>query len=67
MLILVSRLKTYSAEGFKNDDSARSPNLTFRHVTLNFDLLTPKVDRFVALPHGQLASNLDWWRHHKKT
>ena len=34
--------KTYSTEGVETDVSAR------RRVTLNFDLLTPKVDRFMT-------------------
>jgi len=31
----------------KNDTSIRPPNLTLDHVTLIFDLLTTKIDRFI--------------------
>ena len=37
----------------KNDASAMSP--TQPRVTLNFDLLTPKVDRFMSLLDGPLV------------
>jgi len=49
--------KTYSTEEVENDASARPPNLTSASgVTLSYDLLTPKVDRFILLSSWSLVS-----------
>jgi len=41
--------------GVENDASAMPPIYLRPHVTLTFDLLTPKVDRFMPLPRELLV------------
>ena len=43
---------TYTSGDPSSTVPLNQPNLSLEYVTLTFDLLTPKVDQFMPLPHG---------------